>query len=183
MSRSGHLRRLFHEPASTPEMDSVRGHLADCEDCRAIVAGLETGDGDGNGSQRTQTDESQFPTQPAFVRRNDSGLSQAQDRRWTRVREQRPADADRSRRGPVTASDIVCEPDGRVARHAERCTAGAHEATVCLSAGGTESSGSFLLADPSGFSGGTQTNDSSETGHFLLGGDPCESGRCRWLID
>ena len=39
-----HLWRFFHEPAGTPDADSVRAHLEECEVCRAIVAGLGAGD-------------------------------------------------------------------------------------------------------------------------------------------
>src|SRR5271166_4382555 len=39
-----HLRLFFHEPGCTPEAVSVRAHLEQCEVCRAIVAGLESGD-------------------------------------------------------------------------------------------------------------------------------------------
>ena len=49
-----HLRLFFHKPASAPEADSVRAHLAQCEVCRAILAGFEAGDGNKN----TLADES-----------------------------------------------------------------------------------------------------------------------------
>src|SRR5271166_3785018 len=39
-----HLRLFFREPGCTPEADSVRAHLEQCEVCRAIVAGLEAGE-------------------------------------------------------------------------------------------------------------------------------------------
>ncbi len=39
-----HLRLFFHKPTSFPAADSVRAHLAQCEVCRGIVAGLEAGD-------------------------------------------------------------------------------------------------------------------------------------------
>ncbi len=41
-----HLQRFFHERANTPDTDSVRAHLEQCEVCRAIVAELEPGDTD-----------------------------------------------------------------------------------------------------------------------------------------
>jgi eukaryotic-like serine/threonine-protein kinase len=63
MSRStpcpdlAHLRLFFHKPASAPQADSVRSHLAQCEVCRAIVAGFDAGDGNKN----TLDDDSAFP--------------------------------------------------------------------------------------------------------------------------
>ena len=148
-------------------MDSVRGHLADCEDCRAVVDGFETGDG--NGSQSTQTDESRSPTQPApsfgetiqvFLKRKIGGGLEYENNALHTLTD--PA-ADPSRRSmsslsPITASqgtpsDAPQQP---------------HEATVCLPAGGKDSSGSFQLADPSGIASGTQSSDSSETAHFFL---------------
>ena len=52
-----HLRLFFHEPGCTPEADSVRAHLEQCEVCRAIVAGLEAGDK----NQNTLVDEGVVP--------------------------------------------------------------------------------------------------------------------------
>ena len=53
-----HLRLFFHKPTSFPAADSVRAHLAQCEVCRAIVAGLEAGDQ----NQSTLVDEAVVPT-------------------------------------------------------------------------------------------------------------------------
>ena len=39
-----HLRLFFHKPTFAPATDSVRAHLAQCEVCRAILAGFEVGD-------------------------------------------------------------------------------------------------------------------------------------------
>ncbi len=39
-----HLRMYFHEPAYTLDAASVRAHLAECEVCRAIVAGIAGAD-------------------------------------------------------------------------------------------------------------------------------------------
>ncbi len=52
-----HLRLFFHEPGCTPEADSVRAHLEQCEVCRAIVARLEAGDK----NQNTLVDEGAVP--------------------------------------------------------------------------------------------------------------------------
>ncbi len=54
-----HLRLFFHKPASAPDADTVRAHLAQCEICRAIMAGFEAGDGIMN----TLADEPVFLTQ------------------------------------------------------------------------------------------------------------------------
>ena len=40
-----HLRVFYHKPGSAPDAEWVRAHLAQCEDCRAIVAGFQGGDG------------------------------------------------------------------------------------------------------------------------------------------
>jgi serine/threonine protein kinase/Tfp pilus assembly protein PilF len=39
-----HLRMYFHEPAYTLDAASLRAHLAECEVCRAILAGIAAGD-------------------------------------------------------------------------------------------------------------------------------------------
>ncbi len=55
-----HLWRFFHEPACTPDADSVRAHLEECEVCRAIVAGLGAWDKDHD----TLAYEAAYPARP-----------------------------------------------------------------------------------------------------------------------
>ena len=66
-----HLRKSLHEPNCTLEGDAVRMHIAQCEACRAIVAGLEAGDG----TENTLVDEVVDPArEPASAIRPPSTL-------------------------------------------------------------------------------------------------------------
>ena len=164
------LKRFVYEPRSTPETDAVRGHLAQCEDCRAIVAGFDAGDG----SKNTLAD------QPVISSRPESSSSAE----TMQVFRKRPIGGgpDREDMTPQTLADVavdypvrrlmpsIAAIDGLQGKDGDTIQPGA-DATVCFSPGTADHDQSFRLTEPGGQSNGTATNDSSETGCFLPGAD------------
>ena len=163
------LQRVFHELVSTPESDSVRRHLAQCEDCRGLVARFEAGDR----SKNTLADHSASPIRPV--------LSSAETMQLFRKSEV-GSRLEHDDNPPHTLADVAVGPSRRARLSIDatdafqgksgdaRAPQGNADPTVCLAAGAVDDNRSFQLADPMVVADGKETNDSSETGQFFLPG-------------
>jgi hypothetical protein len=167
------LRLAFQMPAPSPEADFVRAHLAQCEVCRAIVAGFEVEDGDSN----TLANESVFPawrgTSSAdtmqVVRRSEIAAGHVGgDTTPYTLADGATMDAARavSPRADASAASLVSKG---------MTVTSTSDATVLLTAAVSEDDG-FHLSSSLQVGNATETSDSSETCCLLAGQDSEQPG-------
>jgi eukaryotic-like serine/threonine-protein kinase len=162
------LRLFFHKPTAAAEADSVRAHLAQCEVCRAVLAGFEVGDG----NKKTVDDAPMGPALPE--------TSSAETMQFVRRREipsgqvvgdaNLPTLADRATVGDTRANARA----GSLVRDGVTATS-ASDATILLSAAVPEDDG-FRLRGSSQVGIATAQSDSSETRCLLAGQDSRQAG-------
>ena len=149
------LRLLFHQPACTPEADSVRAHLEQCEVCRAIVAGLEAGDK----NQSTLADEG-----VVSARR----VVEAGDRNQNTLAYE-AADPARQVMPSADTMEVFRVSTGDTAKSAS-------DATVWLPVAAAENGETLQLSDSLQVANRKGKNDPTETCCFLSGDDSSQIG-------
>ncbi len=168
-----HLRMFFYKPASAPEADSVRAHLAQCEACRTIVAGFEAGDG----IKKTLADEPAFLTPRVtshaetvqILRKNEIAAVPAGGGTTSHTLADSATMGDArplTPRAGVSPAPLV--GNGVTAMSTT-------DATVFLPAGFSENDG-FQLSPSVQPGNGTESSDSSATCYILAGQDSGQKG-------
>ncbi len=150
-----HLRLFFREPGCTPEADSVRAHLEQCEVCRAIVAGLEAGDK----NQNTLADARVVPAR-RVVDAGDKNQNTLANEAANPARLVIPS---------ADTPEVFRVSTGDTAKSAS-------DATVYLPVGAAENGEILHLTDSLQVSNSKGKNDPTETCCFLSGDDSSQIG-------